>query len=84
MEEDFPSTLDHLQAHGVREWRDNISERNSFYFLDSDGHKLEIHVGDLASRLEACRRQPYADMEILNDTANELDSSTWRESNRGE
>jgi catechol 2,3-dioxygenase-like lactoylglutathione lyase family enzyme len=53
-----------LRAAGVDEWRKNKSEGDSFYFLDPDGHQLEIHVGDLASRLAACRAQPYAGMRF--------------------
>lgn len=45
-------------------WRDNRSEGASFYFLDPDGHRLEAHVGDLASRLRACREHPYAGMRF--------------------
>ncbi|WP_248749596.1 fosfomycin resistance glutathione transferase [Pseudomonas sp. MWU15-20650] len=58
----FAALVERLQAAGVREWRDNRSEGASFYFLDPDGHKLEAHVGHLASRLQACREKPYAGM----------------------
>ncbi len=58
----FSALVHRLRAAGVPEWRDNHSEGASFYFLDPDGHKLEAHVGDLASRLQACRATPYAGM----------------------
>ncbi|WP_110668771.1 fosfomycin resistance glutathione transferase [Salinicola halophilus] len=61
----FSPAVAHLKACGVEEWRQNRSEGASFYFLDPDGHKLEIHAGDLRSRLQACRQTPYAGMEIL-------------------
>jgi catechol 2,3-dioxygenase-like lactoylglutathione lyase family enzyme len=61
---DFTALVSQLRAVGVQEWRDNRSEGASFYFLDPDGHKLEAHVGDLASRLEACRNKPYAGMKF--------------------
>ena len=37
---------------GVRRWQE-AERRDSFYFLDPDGHKLELHSGDLRSRLMA-------------------------------
>jgi catechol 2,3-dioxygenase-like lactoylglutathione lyase family enzyme len=61
---DFAELVQRLRAAGVAEWRDNRSEGASFYFLDPDGHKLEAHVGDLASRLQACRAKPYAGMQF--------------------
>ncbi|MGU3307345.1 fosfomycin resistance glutathione transferase [Pseudomonas sp. M5A4_2d] len=61
---DFSTLVARLRAGGVQEWRDNRSEGASFYFLDPDGHKLEAHVGDLASRLQACRAKPYAGMKF--------------------
>ena len=37
-------------------WRDNRSEGRSLYFLDPDGHRLELHQGSLASRLDHYRK----------------------------
>ena len=65
---DFPDLVQKLKAANVQEWRDNRSEGASFYFLDPDGHKLEIHVGDLASRLAACRQKPYAGMRFYDES----------------
>ncbi|RYF82289.1 MAG: fosfomycin resistance glutathione transferase [Comamonadaceae bacterium] len=62
---DFGAAVQRLKAEGVQSWKDNRSEGDSFYFLDPDGHKLELHVGDLQSRLAQCRLQPYADMEFF-------------------
>jgi catechol 2,3-dioxygenase-like lactoylglutathione lyase family enzyme len=64
---DFPGFVQKLKAANVQEWRDNRSEGASFYFLDPDGHKLEAHVGDLASRLAACRQKPYAGMRFYDE-----------------
>ncbi|MGE8188317.1 fosfomycin resistance glutathione transferase [Pseudomonas sp. NPDC086278] len=61
----FPIFVARLQSADVAQWRDNRSEGESCYFLDPDGHKLEAHVGDLASRLATCREQPYAGMEFF-------------------
>ena len=61
---DFTALVERLRAAGVQEWRDIRSEGASFYFLDPDGHKLEAHVGDLVSRLQACRAKPYAGMKF--------------------
>ncbi|ROR14978.1 fosfomycin resistance glutathione transferase [Erwinia sp. JUb26] len=60
--EDFDEFAARLRATGVTEWKINKSEGKSVYFLDPDGHKLEIHDGDLNSRLMACRDRPYDGM----------------------
>lgn len=59
---DFAVARERILGAGARPWKDNLSEGDSLYFLDPDGHKLEIHVGNLESRLAACREAPYDGM----------------------
>ncbi|EJK9926311.1 FosA family fosfomycin resistance glutathione transferase [Cronobacter sakazakii] len=63
-ETDFPLMVDKLAAAGVKTWKTNRSEGDSWYFLDPDGHQLELHVGSLATRLAACRAAPYKGMRF--------------------
>jgi len=49
-EGDFAALTERLEA-GCTIWKDNRSEGASTYFLDPDGHRLELHVGTLATRL---------------------------------
>lgn len=52
--EDFALISERIRAAAVI-WKENRSEGASLYFLDPDGHKLELHVGSLESRLEHYR-----------------------------
>lgn len=60
--ENFAALAARLRESGITEWKSNRSEGESLYFCDPDRHALEIHCGDLASRLAACRENPYQDM----------------------
>lgn len=62
---DFAALRARLQSAGTPSWKANRSEGESHYFLDPDGHKLEIHVGDLDSRLDAYRRAPPPGVKVL-------------------
>ncbi|MFN3352004.1 MAG: VOC family protein [Brevundimonas sp.] len=46
-------------------WKDNRSEGASFYFLDPDNHRLELHVGTLASRLAHYRAKSDSGVQIF-------------------
>lgn len=60
----FHESAGALRSHNVALWKDNVSEGDSLYFLDPDGHKLELHAGDLQTRLAALRQQPYEGLEL--------------------
>jgi len=55
----FDVCVARLMQAGVRIWQSDSSEGDSLYFLDPDGHRLELHDGSLASRLAAVDAAPY-------------------------
>src|SRR5439155_8141327 len=55
----FNDAAERICGSGARIWQDNRSEGASLYFLDPDGHKLEIHAGDWQSRLAAMKKDPW-------------------------
>lgn len=57
-EQNFNLVRERILQTGARIFQENTSEGDSLYFCDPDGHKLEIHVGDVYSRLDAKKREP--------------------------
>lgn len=49
----FQAMRNKIMQNGIEIFKDNQSEGDSLYFLDPDGHKLEIHVGTWQSRLKS-------------------------------
>ena len=63
--ETFYALVSRLEAAGCAAWSANRSEGASYYFSDPDGHKLELHVGDLDSRLAHMKAAPWTDIEFF-------------------
>ncbi len=61
-----PEDFARLEARlaGAPRWKANRSEGASLYLLDPDGHKIEIHLGTLGSRLAHYRASRPEGMEI--------------------
>ncbi len=64
MQEDFSRFSKRIFDAGVNIWKENMSEGDSLYILDPDGHKLEVHVGNLESRLRSLQLAPYEGLNI--------------------
>ncbi len=56
---DFDAACQRVRDTGATIWKENRSEGPSLYFLDPDGHKLELHVGDWRTRLASMTAEPW-------------------------
>lgn len=65
---DFGALSDKICQAGAPIWQEDHSEGQSLYFLDPNGHKLEIHATDLAARMRAARAEPWDGLEFLDPT----------------
>jgi len=62
---DFARAVETLKAAGAKCWQENRSPGDSFYFLDPDGHKLEIHTSNLQERLKTLAARPPQDLILF-------------------
>ncbi len=64
---DFLSIKEKIISSGVKIFKENKSEGDSLYFLDPDGHQLEIHVGDYETRINSKKANPgsWQDVEFF-------------------
>jgi catechol 2,3-dioxygenase-like lactoylglutathione lyase family enzyme len=54
----FKAMSERITNSGAKLFKENASPGQSLYFLDPDGHKLEIHVSDWKTRITAKRAHP--------------------------
>ena len=61
----FDAFAERIRVSGAKIFQENVTEGKSLYFLDPDGHKLEIHVGDLKSRLKSAKKAPWKGLQFF-------------------
>ena len=54
---DFHSMKERIMNSGAEKWQENSTEGDSFYFLDPNGHKLEIHASNLDTRIRSGKKE---------------------------
>jgi catechol 2,3-dioxygenase-like lactoylglutathione lyase family enzyme len=63
--EDLPQFCQKIKAANIEIWQDNKTEGDSLYFVDPNGHKLEIHVSNLDTRLKTAKADPWPGLEFF-------------------
>jgi catechol 2,3-dioxygenase-like lactoylglutathione lyase family enzyme len=64
-EQDFEVVSKRIKGSGAHIWQENWTEGDSLYFLDPDGHKLEVHASDLEARIRTAKAQPWEGLEFF-------------------
>ena len=62
---EFDAVVERIHSYGAALWQENVSEGDSLYFVDPNGHKLEIHATNLDARLRAARENPWDGLELF-------------------
>ena len=63
--EEFAAIGQAIHAAGAPIWQENWTEGDSLYFVDPNGHKLEIHTSDLATRIRSAKARPWEGLEFF-------------------
>ncbi|MBD3371599.1 MAG: glutathione transferase [Candidatus Coatesbacteria bacterium] len=62
---DFPELSKRVIISGAPIWQENRSEGLSLYFVDPNGHKLELHTSNLTNRLKAANEDGWEDLRLF-------------------
>ena len=62
---DFAALSGRIVDAGASIWQQNQTEGDSLYFLDPNGHKLEIHASNLETRLRTAKAAPWEGLEFF-------------------
>ena len=63
--EEFEELAERIEQTGADVWQENRSEWASLYFVDPNGHKLEIHASDLETRIKTAKEDPWEGLEFF-------------------
>jgi catechol 2,3-dioxygenase-like lactoylglutathione lyase family enzyme len=63
--EDFEHLSTRIKQSGAEIWQENWTEGASLYFVDPNGHKLEIHASDLRTRIRTAKENPWEGLEFF-------------------
>jgi hypothetical protein len=67
--QEFERVSARIRSAGATLWQENRSEGASLYFLDPNGHKLEIHASDLETRIRTAKAEPWEGLEFFDGSA---------------
>jgi catechol 2,3-dioxygenase-like lactoylglutathione lyase family enzyme len=61
----FETMSQRIRESGAKIWQENWTEGASLYFVDPNGHKLEIHASDLETRIRTAQENPWEGLEFF-------------------
>jgi len=64
-EQNFKVMSERIKKSGAKIWQENQTEGDSLYFVDPNGHKLEIHASSLKARIKRAKTNPWDGLEFF-------------------
>ena len=64
-EQNFKIMSERIKKSGAKIWQENQTEGDSLYFVDPNGHKLEIHTSSLKARMKWAKTNPWDGLEFF-------------------
>ncbi|MCK4756788.1 fosfomycin resistance glutathione transferase [candidate division WOR-3 bacterium] len=64
-EQNFKIMSERIKKSGAKIWQENQTEGDSLYFVDPNGHKLEIHASSLKARIKRAKINPWDGLEFF-------------------